>query len=94
MAEHKGGILNPPPRLLVEDNGASHPLRKSGGGLGMVSLPAKHVPGKRQSRLGLRKLQTRTQSALPVAPNPRRAKDSYGHFLPYRHIGHLPHYQY
>jgi hypothetical protein len=86
MAEHKGGSLNPPPPLLVED--------KSGGGLGMVPFPAKHVPGKRQSRLGLRKLQTRTQSALPVAPNPRRAKDSYGHFLPYPHIGHFPHYQY
>jgi hypothetical protein len=25
-----------PPRLLVEDNGASHPLRESGGGLAMV----------------------------------------------------------
>jgi hypothetical protein len=33
-----GGSLNPPPRLLVEDNGASHPLRESGGGLGMVFL--------------------------------------------------------
>jgi hypothetical protein len=39
-----GGILNPPPRLLVEDNDASHPLRESGGGLGMVFRPAKHVP--------------------------------------------------
>ena len=45
MAEHKGGSLNPPPRLLVEDNGASHPLRESGGGLGMVLPPAEHVPG-------------------------------------------------
>jgi hypothetical protein len=41
------GILNPPLRLLVEDNGASHPLRESGGGLGMVSSPAKHVPPHR-----------------------------------------------
>jgi hypothetical protein len=38
-----GGILNPPPRLLVEDNGASHPFRESGGGLGMVSFTAEHV---------------------------------------------------
>jgi len=30
MAEHKGGILNPPPRLLVEDNGASHPCGRAG----------------------------------------------------------------
>ena len=37
MAEHKGCSLNPPPRLLVEDNGASHPLRESRGGSGMVS---------------------------------------------------------
>jgi hypothetical protein len=34
-----GGSLNPPPRLLVEDNGTSHPLRESGGGLGMVFPP-------------------------------------------------------
>ena len=39
-----GGSLNPPLRLLVKDNGASHPLRESGGGLGMVFPPAKHVP--------------------------------------------------
>jgi hypothetical protein len=32
-----------PPRLLVEDNGASHPLRESGGGLGMVSFMAERV---------------------------------------------------
>jgi hypothetical protein len=38
-----GGILNPPPRLLVEDNGASHPLRESGGGLGMVFPLAKNA---------------------------------------------------
>jgi hypothetical protein len=44
MAERTGGSLNPPPRLLVEDNNASHPLRESGGGLGMVFPPAKHVP--------------------------------------------------
>ena len=44
MAEHKGGSLNPPPRLLVEDNGARHPLRESGGGLGMVFSLAKHLP--------------------------------------------------
>ena len=31
-----------PPRLLVEDNGASHPLRESGGGLGMVFSLSKH----------------------------------------------------
>ena len=42
-------IPNPPPRLLVEDNGASHPLRESGGGLGMVLAPAKHAgfPGRK-----------------------------------------------
>jgi hypothetical protein len=32
------------PRLLVEDNDASHSLRESGGGLGMVLSLAKHVP--------------------------------------------------
>ncbi|MCJ7675013.1 MAG: hypothetical protein MUO33_07660, partial [Sedimentisphaerales bacterium] len=37
MAEHKGGSLNSPPRLFVED--------KSGGGLGMVSPLAEHVGG-------------------------------------------------
>jgi hypothetical protein len=37
------GSLNPPPRLLVEDNGASHPLRETGGGLGMVFSLAEHV---------------------------------------------------
>jgi len=44
-----GGSLNPPPRLLVEDNGASHPLRESRGGLGMVLPPAKHAgfPGRK-----------------------------------------------
>jgi len=38
-----GWLLNPPPPLLVEDNGASHPLRESVGGLGMVSFLAEHV---------------------------------------------------
>ena len=32
------------PRLLVEDNDASHSLRESWGGLGMVLSLAKHVP--------------------------------------------------
>ena len=39
-----GGIVNSPPRLLVEDNGASHPLRESGGGLGMVFSVSERVP--------------------------------------------------
>jgi len=61
-----GGILNLPPRLLVEENGASHPLRESGGGLGMVLSLAKHVLLSRTDFAAIRNAWRRTaKRAVP-----------------------------